>query len=101
MLYNSPGVARTEGSEAQLSFTQFGIHACNIASYTADAHRILDWRNCMTECHFLQAEFLSRDSLLKVLFAQAFQIQLFFCHCIEFDSVTAGAAHRILVIVYL
>lgn len=86
MLFSSPGLAGTEDLEAQLSFTQFSIHACDIASYATNAHRILDWRNCMTECHLFQAEFLSRDFLFKVLFAQAFQIQLFFCHCIEFDS---------------
>jgi len=70
------------GLEAQLSFAQFGVHACDIASHGADAHWILDWRNCMTECHFLQAQLLSRDFLFQLLFAQAFQIQLFFCHCI-------------------
>lgn len=92
MLFSSPGVTGTEDLEAQLSFTQFGIHPSDIASYGADAHWIFDWRNCVTKGHFFQAEFLSRDFLFKILFAQAFQFQLFFCHCIEFDSVSCRSS---------
>jgi hypothetical protein len=101
MLSSHPGYPGKD-LEAQLFSAQFSLHTCNIASHRADAHWIFDRRDCMTECHFFQAQFLSRDFLFEILFAQAFQIQLFFCHCIEFDSVChLGGLPDLIVIVYL
>jgi hypothetical protein len=92
LLFSSPGITGTEDLEAQLPSTQFGIDPGDIASYGADAHWIFDRCDGVTEGHLFQTELFSGEFLVQLLIIQSFQIQLFFCHFIEFEPGSFSAS---------